>query len=578
MFVRIIAGAALGCVILPQVACRGGMQGVDRRIAEAMEQRAQAMGLNRVPSRAWPRIADDAPPAVPGERLTERTPETRNPPASALGFEQADADRDVAARLADYTDEAFTANPATALMLDFSASLRIAQQSSRDFLRDEEEYILAAIRYLIERHRWTPRLFNDTAAALAGAGDDGRFETALSLVNELRVTQQLPFGGTAEAAWLVRATQELRDQVDDEYVQSSELALSASIPLLRDAGLIAQESLIQSERNLIYAARQYERNRRELVVAIAANYFSLLETIALIESQSRQLERQLIRLEETRQKVQAGRIAPFNANIVSSDVLNAESRLAGLRDQLTLQLERFKIRLGLDPDAEVVVVPFDLELPEPEISPAEAAERALAFRLDLQNQRDFIIDARRDVANARNQLLPDLDVNARVTLPTDPDEQVGGVGFEPGETSYSLGVTFGLPLDREIERLGVRSAMIALERAERGYTEFRDSVIVDARQAVRELELARFQLRLAEEQVRINEQRLREQEIKRDEVTSQEFNDTEQALLASQDARDRALTDLRNAILRYLLQTGQLRVDEAGVLKLPGSAELAPEA
>ena len=574
MLVRIIAGAAIGSAIVPLVGCSGGMQGVDRRIAQAMEQRAEAMGLNRVPSRQWERIADDAPPASPGERLTERTPPTRNPPASELGFQQADADRDVAARLADYTDEAFTADPQTALLLDFSTSLRIAQESSRDFLRDEEEYILAAIRYLIERHRWTPRLFNDTSAALAGAGDDGRFETALALVNELRVTQQLPFGGTAEAAWLVRATQELRDQVDDEYVQSSELALSASIPLLRDAGLIAQETLIQAERNLIYAARQYERNRRELVVAIAANYFSLLETIALIESQSRQLERQLIRLEETRQKVQAGRIAPFNANIVSSDVLNAESRLAGLRDQLTLQLERFKIRLGLDPDTEVVVVPFDLELPEPEIAPTEAAERALSFRLDLQNQRDFIIDARRDVANARNQLLPDLDVNARVTLPTDPDEQVGGVGFDPGETSYSLGVTFGLPIDREIERLGVRSAMISLERAERGYIEFRDSVIVDARQAVRELELARFQLRLAEEQVGINEQRLREQEIKRDEVTSQEFNDTEQALLASQDARDRALTDLRNAILRYLLQTGQLRVDESGSLRLPGSADM----
>lgn len=553
------------------------MQGVDRRIAEAMEDRARIIGLNRVPERRWNEIREDElNTEFPGD-LTEKTPPTRNPPASDLGFQQASADRDVAQRLANYTAEALETDPADALLLDFSECLRIAQQSSRDFMRDEEEYILAAIRLLIERHRWTPRLFNDTSAVLAGQGDEGRFETALSLVNELRATQRLPFGGSVEAAWLVRATQQLRDQVTDEYVQSSDLILSASIPLLRDAGTIAREALIQAERDLVYAARSYERDRRSLVVGIASDYFDLLETLALIDSQSRQLERQLIRLEETRQKVEAGRVAPFNANIVSSDVLDAESRLASLRDQFTLQLERFKIRLGLDPDTPVVVLPFDVELPDPDISPIDAADRALSFRLDLQNQRDQIIDARRNVANARNQLLADFDVDASVTLPTDPDEQVGGLSLDPEETGYRLGVTFGLPLDREIERLGLRSALINLERSERSYIEFRDSVIVDARQTVRALELARFQLRLAEEQVRINEQRLAEQEIKRDEVTSQEFNDTEQALLASQDARDRALTRLRNAILRYLLQTGQLRVANSGELRLPGTPDEADQ-
>ena len=553
------------------------MQGVDRRIAEAMEDRARIIGLNRVPERRWNEIREDElNTEFPGD-LTEKTPPTRNPPASDLGFQQASADRDVAQRLANYTAEALETDPADALLLDFSECLRIAQQSSRDFMRDEEEYILAAIRLLIERHRWTPRLFNDTSAVLAGQGDEGRFETALSLVNELRATQRLPFGGSVEAAWLVRATQQLRDQVTDEYVQSSDLILSASIPLLRDAGTIAREALIQAERDLVYAARSYERDRRSLVVGIASDYFDLLETLALIDSQSRQLERQLIRLEETRQKVEAGRVAPFNANIVSSDVLDAESRLASLRAQFTLQLERFKIRLGLDPDTPVVVLPFDVELPDPDISPIDAADRALSFRLDLQNQRDQIIDARRNVANARNQLLADFDVDASVTLPTDPDEQVGGLSLDPEETGYRLGVTFGLPLDREIERLGLRSALINLERSERSYIEFRDSVIVDARQTVRALELARFQLRLAEEQVRINEQRLAEQEIKRDEVTSQEFNDTEQALLASQDARDRALTRLRNAILRYLLQTGQLRVANSGELRLPGTPDEADQ-
>lgn len=516
------------------------------------------------PERAWV----DPPQSASG--VYARRPLTSNPDAEEMRFAQAAADRDVAARLAAYNLEV-AGEGENPIPLDLIGAWRTAQERGREFLSAEEEYVFAAIRLLIERHRWSPRLFNTTTAMLSGDGDDGNYDAALNVINELRATQRLPFGGEVEARWLVNATRALRDAATEDYVQSSEIALSANIPLLRDAGMIAQEDIIQAERDLVYAARDFEQFRRSFLVDIASDYFDLLQTRARIANQQAQLESQRRFLESTAEKVRAGRLRGFQERLVRNQVLQAESSLNSLMEQYNLQIERFKIRLGLPVEARVRIETFDLTIPEPEISLSDAAHLAVSYRLDLQNRRDRLDDSRRAVLNAKNQLLPDLDVSALGAIPTDPDRERGGLEFDTGDARYSLGVTFGLPLDREIERLNLRQRVIDFERAVREYEQFRDNVLVDARASVRSIDLARSQLELAEAQVAITEERLEEQRINEDIVDPQERIDTEIELLNARNARDQALTDLRNAVLNYLLQTGQLRVEDDGTLKpLPG--------
>ncbi len=119
---------------------------------------------------------------------------------------------------------------------------------------------------------------------------------------------------------------------------------------------------------------------------------------------------------------------------------------------------------------------------------------------------------------------------------------------------------------------------MGLERAQRNYDEFRDSVIITGRQAVRNVDLAQFQLRLAEEQVRINELGL-EELLLRDDSDPQSVVDRRNDLLNAEDARDQAIADLRNAILQYLLATGQARVRPDGTFEpLPGMVGEVPDA
>ncbi|UYV13571.1 MAG: TolC family protein [Phycisphaera sp.] len=577
----------------------GGMDRIDRHIDRLVLDQSAVLGADAAPAdrrfRTGP-VDDEARSAQ-----LDKSPDTRNPDAGELfyvkaeaaGLEAASVEERLNAYYADYSSilgspagysneqgdgEESTAPPPIpddVVVLDLAAVLAQSQATGREFLDAQEDYILSAIALLRERHLWGPRFFNDTTLQVAGQGDDGAFDSAATLINELRLTQRLPSGGDVAARWIVNATEQLRSSATEDYRQSSQLVLEGNIPLLRGAGSVARESLIQAERDLVYAAREFEAFRRSYMVDIASQYFNLLQTAASIRNQQQQLESLRKTLERQIERQKAGEIALFELSITESSVLSANNRLQGAFENYVVSLDSFKIRLGLDPTTPVALAPLTLELNDPVATPVEAAQLALLYRLDLQTTRDRVLDARRSVSNSRNDLLPDLDAFAEVGLPTDPDEREGGLAFDPDSMRYLAGMRFSLPLDREIERLGLRSSQIALERSVRNFERSRDQVVVDARSRLRSIEVARFQLILSERQVRINELRLEEQEIRKDEITPQEFVDTQAELLDARNARDAALTDLRVAILRYLRDTGQLRVGRNGqLLPLPGMGNI----
>ncbi|HEX2837004.1 MAG TPA: TolC family protein, partial [Phycisphaerales bacterium] len=426
-----------------------------------------------------------------------------------------------------YVGEPGNTQTVPARVVTLEESFRLSQRSGREFLSAQEEYLLSAISLLIERHQWGPRFFNDTSASISASGDDGDFFPALNVVNTLRATRRLPYGGSVEASWVWNATEQLREQATGDYETSSAIVLSGNVPLLRGAGLVAQESLIQAERNLVYQARAFERFRRTYLVDIANDYFSLIQTKQSITNQERQIKSLEQFVKGTQARVDAGRLDSFQTSIADNQMKSAISSLASLRESYLLSLERFKVRLGIPLDEVIDVTEQELNIPEPDVAEAPSAETALRLRLDLQNARDQLEDTRRGVVNAKDDLLPDLNVDGRVTIPTDPDNTHAGVNFSEGDVSYSLGATLSMPLDRRIERLNLRAAKIGLERATRDYDRQRDDIIVSARSAARSVELARFQLNIAEAQVESNRRRLRAQKLQEDLLEPQQIVDAE---------------------------------------------------
>lgn len=574
LFALLCAATLAALMLTLAVGCSQGMDQIDRRLVSILGESAAGAGLTSKP-RVQP--AGDMPSREGA--LYETTPQTNNPTAEALEYTELDRGtpgtpeiiEGLNTRLRNYAMTAGGIGADNVMQLSLPDALRLAQRQGREYISAEEDFIFSAIRLLTERHRWGPRLFADSSVTVGGNGDEGRFDNAVSVVNTLRATHRLPYGGEAEARWVWNATEQLRSSVTGQYTQSSALVLGGNIPLLRGAGMVAREDIIQAERDLVYAARDFEGFRRTYFVSIAQDYFRLVQTVNELQNRILQLQSLALFVKQEEALYDAGRRTEFNVNQARDRFVSARSSLASTREQYTLQLDRFKLRLGIPIATPVQLIGARIQIAEPSTTIEAATESALHYRLDLQNRRDRYTDSRRSVLTARNQLLPTLNLSSEVRIPTDPAAREGGLALDPDEASWEAGLMLSLPLDRRIERLQLRQALIQLERARRDLDEFTDNVVLDARRRVREIDLARFRLELAESQVQINDRRLEEQRLRADEVDTRERLDAETDSLDSKNRRDQSLTDLRISILDYLNAVGQLRVSpEGNIDPLPG--------
>ncbi len=571
---RLGVAVLIGLVVSFAAGCMRGMDQIDRRLVNILGESAASTGLS-----SGPRLQPSGGVPQRVGSLYDTNPTTDNPAVESLTYTELDRGTPgtteivdgLNTRLRNYAMTAGGIGVTNVRQLSLLYALQIAQRQGREYISAEEDYIFAAIRLLTERHRWGPRLFADSSVSIGADGDNGRFDNVVNIVNTLRTTQRLPYGGEAEARWVWNATEQLRSSVTGQYTQSSALVLDANIPLLRGAGMVAREDIIQAERDLVYAARDFEAFRRGYFVSIADDYFRLIQTVNELQNRVLQLENLVLLVKQEEAFYEAGRRKEFDVNEARNDLLTARSSLAGTREQYTLQVDRFKLRLGLPIEQPVQLIWASIEIAEPSTTIEAATESALAYRLDLQNSRDRFLDSQRSVLIARNQILPDFNINGEVRIPTDPAAREGGLAIDPDEASWEVGFLLSLPLDRRIERLQLRQELIRLERARRDLEEFTDNVVLDARRRVREIDLARFRLELAEASVAINERRLEEQLLNPDAVDTRDRLRTETDLLNAKNARDRALTDLRIAVLNYLDSVGQLRVSSEGVIDpLPG--------
>lgn len=547
--------------------CTAGLSDVDRRVDRMMEGASAKLGSD-APA---PQIAKDFEPARAGAdrgRIFAERLDTVNPTAAELEFKARLEAQQINDRLNRLDDEAGSRE---VVRMDLGQALLYASRHSREFRFAEEEYVLAALRLLIERHLWGPRFFNETSVRVDGRGDDGFFDTSLRLVNEFRVTQRLPYGGDISARALARAVDDLHSRVSAPTTQSADLLLSANIPLLRGAGDVARASRVQAERELIYASRSFEQFRREFLFDITREFLDLVVRAQSIENALRQVESFVWLEQRSEAFVEDGRDSPIDLARARQDTLFARDSLSRQREAYRLAVDRFKLRIGMSDDVDLVIVRSDPGLPVPDVSLSEAVDRALSYRLDLQTRRDQVDDARRGVAVSENLLLPDLHLSGSVGVPTDPRRTRGGADFSPGDASFEGGVTFGLPLDRETERIGVRQAQIRLERAIREYERFRDSLAIETRSAVRDIQQAMFSLQIQEENVRVAERGQEAILEAPDRATARDRSEAVDRLLRARDQRDSARRDLQIAILRYLLNSGQLRVGPDGrILPLSG--------
>lgn len=556
--------------LLSLTGCYGSLSDLDREVSGMIAQRQRlALGEQGVSD-----ATAGMPSPIGGERdpYAER-PTTYNPAASELPASKGDQASNQDA------SEPSVGDPLT---FDLQALFAYAIEHSPEYRSEKERLFLTTLSLIIERHAWGPRFFNSLSADVVGTPESGDYDTALDLLNDFSVTQRLPNGGDISVSALVNYTnllQRASTTTAADEVQDARLNASIDLPLLRGAGQVAREDLIQAERDLIYAARDFERFRREFFVDISTSYFGLLRQQQRIANQQRQLNGLELLAEEQRLRKQGGDLPGFEVRDIEAQVLFSRSDLAEVMDSYATTLDTLKLRIGMPVEQELSVLPVDIQVPMPELKVAEAIKIGQAARLDLQTRADQVDDARRSALVAKDRLRGDLDLNASVDLRTDTARDIGGADFEPGDSDYRVGLAYRPPLDRKIELAGYRSSLIDLERAERDYRVQRDRVALDIRDAIRTIQRASLTLQLQEENVKLAEGRLESINIlrRRDPVDTRRIIEAEEDLLSARNRRDQARADLQTSVLDYLLQTGQMRIDRDGRWLAPGTLVIDPE-
>ena len=443
--------------------------------------------------------------------------------------------------------------------LDLFGSVRYAVEHARDYKSRMEDLYLAALDVTLQRHLFEPRPFARSGLHYSGGQENSDYGAALTAVNSVGVKQQLPYGGEVAAQATVDFVRAISGNASNG--ESATLALTASIPLLRGAGLVNLEPLIQSERSMVYEIRGFEDFRRSFVVDIASRYFRILATQQSIADRSANL----ISLQSLTARSQAlyaaGRINYIDVQRAFQSQLQAEQDLINAQAAYQRALDDYKLAIGMPVDERLDVVSQELAVNVPKYTENEVANLAIRYRLDLKTAQDKVEDAQRGVQVAKNNLLPDLDFTAQ--------GQIGNNAVDPAvavnndTSTYSAGIDLDIPIDRVQERNRYRSSLIQLERSSRNSDQLRDQIAADARDALRLIRSAEISLEIQRKGIELAKLRLdnANERLRQGRSDNRDVVDAQNALLQAQEAYETARATLQIQVLQFLRDTGTLRVD-----------------
>ena len=383
----------------------------------------------------------------------------------------------------------------------------------------------------------------------------------------LDATQKLPWtGGSVTAAALMSSTFDGAIGPDvGPFPRTSDLRLVLTQPLLRGFGPNAAfYDLRVSRRSREGQERQYELGRQRLAVDVTRSYYQVIQQRQLLAVARQSLDRSESLRRASTARLEVGLVSKLDVYRAELQASQAQESMVRAETSLDSELERFRTLLGLSPadplQPEALVLPEDID---DEVEPVEIlTQRALENRLDLLETRDEVGDARRTASLAKQNLLPQLDLNLGVT-------QFGngttyGNAFHSADRRVNLFFSTSYPLERSNEAANKAVAQLDVTSRERTLRQRQLDVEGEVRGAVRELMRIRKSIELQRKGVEVAEQQRRLATLRYQRGLASNFDvvDAEGSLVVARSALVGLLTSYQVAKVDLLRVTGTLAVDK----------------
>jgi len=331
------------------------------------------------------------------------------------------------------------------------------------------------------------------------------------------IAQKIPFGGsfTASLSYDYNQNNQLFQSYNPSYMSRLNFVLTQ--PLLRNFGwTVSRREIIVAQNNLEVSRSRFKTVLIETVYSVEAAYWNLVYSIENLKTLDQALQSGRDLLAKTMREVQVGTKAPIevlNAEATvarrEADILQAEALVKRSQDQL-----RALLNLGVDPSAlSQTLLPAD----KPDFKPFaitldEAYARALARRPDLETTRSTIENKTVNYRFAKNQILPQLDLQLVKGSPGisgaqyiyDPENPflpptIGDTGsaadafrdtFNFLYDNWTAGVTLTIPFGDVVGRAGYAYAKLDLKQTQARLKSEEQQVFLEVSDAVRTLETA----------------------------------------------------------------------------------------
>lgn len=443
-------------------------------------------------------------------------------------------------------------------ILTLDEALTIAITTGREYINEQESLFLAVLSLTGTRQLYSPQLsallsytFTDSSEAASATGTAAAGS----------VSQIMPWGADLELA--LGSTFSEFDH-DGEF--DSLASISLSQPLLRGSGRrVSHEPLIQAERNVIYALRSFERFREAYAIDVARRYYDLVEQKQALANQQASLESLEFARRQAEAKYSLGEVREVEVLRARRAELNAQNDLLGQEEVLQLEVDRFRVFLGLGKDVRVDVVTSPPEFVPVLFEVESSIVVARANRLDRLTELDRIEDSERGLALVRDALRASLNLNVGYTQTGDPEPTFTGQSLN--QEGWNAGLLLDLPVNQVRERNAYRAAEIGYGRTLRAFDQFDEDLVVGVRSRFRSLRRIELSLGIKREAIGDEERNLRQAQFlfDRDEAGNRDVVEAQEALVKAQDDLIREQVNYEIGRLQLLRDLGILFIDETGM-------------
>ena len=377
------------------------------------------------------------------------------------------------------------------------------------------------------------------------SGDDRSSVSDLETTFDSSITMKIPTGGQTTFAWeSSRATAE-------EVPYRTTLKFSFIQPLLRGGGVaVGTADLENARRREESNILAFKSVVMRLVTEVVESYWRLVTVARRLDISARSLQRARELLAVNRLLIRTGRMA--ERDIIQTEANVAERELALTEARNTLDAARLGLLTILDIDSRTRIQPTERPAIDPvSLDVARGLELALEHRPDYRRALLNLDNLRTNLVVARNERLWDLSLTSSATF-GDAGESFSGAFADIGEGDYKVGLNLSIPLGHPGPRRKYLRASIALEQAGNNLDELRQTIDIDVRNAVRNVEVDFQRIELARRARELARQKL---DVEREKLnlglsTNFQLVDFEDDLVDVQNREVDAIISYLNALTR----------------------------